>query len=365
MQQRSKPKKRALRAVIFLLVAALLYGVLTDVLSVNNPTDQRHIRGFYYEPKNSLDVVMIGASELYTGFCAPLAWEKHGFTSYSLCVSSMPSCLYRSMLNEVLRRQKPKVIVVEINAFLYDFDEKDTRIGLHKWLDNIPLSVNKVRTIRSLVPQDERSPYYFRMEKYHNKWRTPSIWSSALAQRILMQRAGCSLTKGLEVVPNICTDNVEPKFIDMSAANEQILRDFCAYAKSLGVENLLFVRFPHRSMIADPSVLPRVEQVINDCGYSFLDLDTNAEALGLDRYHDFCDTEHMNVFGMEKFTAWFGQYLAEHYDLSGTRSDRVTSQWNRCAAFVNKMLPVCEQQTQSENCTAFLNEFSPEFRAYR
>ena len=365
MQQRSKPQKRALRAIIFLLVAALLYGVLTDVLSVNNPADQRHIRGFYYEPKNSLDVVMIGASELYTGFCAPLAWEQYGFTSYPLSVSSMPSCLYRSMLDETLRRQKPKVIVVEINAFLYDFDEKDTRVGLHKWIDNMPMSINKVRAIQSLVPRGERSPYYFRMEKYHKYWRTPSVWGGALAQRLMMQRAGGSLTKGLEVIPNIRTDNVEPKYIDMSAENEQILRDFCAYAKSLGVENLLFVRFPHRSMVADPSVLPRMAQVIGECGYPFLDLDTDAESLGLDRYHDFGDTEHMNVFGMEKFTAWFGQYLTEHYDLSGPHSDRVAARWDRCADFVDKMLPICEQKTPSEDAKTCLNEFSPELLAYR
>ena len=91
MQSRTKSKNRALRAVIFLLVAALLYGVLTDVLSVNNPTDQRHIRGFYLEPKNSLDVVLIGASELYTGYCAPRAWKTCGFTSYPLSVSSAPA----------------------------------------------------------------------------------------------------------------------------------------------------------------------------------------------------------------------------------------------------------------------------------
>lgn len=365
MQQCSKSKKRALRAVVFLLVAALLYGALADVLSVNNPADQRHIRGFYYEPKNSLDVVMIGASELYTGFCAPLAWEKHGFTSYSLCVSSMPSCLYRSMLAEALRRQKPKVIVVEINAFLYDFDEKDTRIGLHKWLDNIPMSINKVRTIRSLVARGERSPYYFRLEKYHNKWHSPSIWGSALMQRLMMQRAGGSLTKGIEVIPNICTENVEPKYVSMSTENEQILRDFCAYAKSVGVQNLLFVRFPHRGMVDDKTVLPHMKQVINDCGYPFLDLDTHAETLGLDRYHDFGDAEHMNIYGMETFTVWFGQYLKEHYNLSGPHSDRVAARWNRCAAFVDNMLPICKQMTQSGNAAEYLNEFSPELLAYR
>ena len=143
MQQRSKPKKRALRAVIFLLIVVLLYSAAANVLSVNNTWDMRHIRGFYLEPQDSLDVVMLGASELYTGFSSPLAWQQYGFTSYPLAVSSMPSCLYDSMLTETMRRQTPKVVVVEINGFLYDFNQDETDTGLHKWLDNIPMSRNK------------------------------------------------------------------------------------------------------------------------------------------------------------------------------------------------------------------------------
>lgn len=72
MQQRSKPQKRALRAVIFLLIVVLLYSAAANVLSVNNTWDMRHIRGFYLEPQDSLDVVMLGASELYTA-CYPSA----------------------------------------------------------------------------------------------------------------------------------------------------------------------------------------------------------------------------------------------------------------------------------------------------
>lgn len=357
-------KSTALRAVIFLLIVVLLYGACTDVLSVNNARDMCHVRGFYLEPKNSLDVVFLGASELYTGFCAPLAWEKYGFTSYPLAVSSMPACLYRPMLAETLRRQKPKIIVVEINAFLYDFDQQDTASGLRRWLDNTPMSANKFRTIRALVPGAERMSYFLRLEKYHSNWRSLRVWGSALTQRLTLQRTGCSLTKGLEVIPKIDTDDVEPKFIDMSAENEQALRDFCAYAKSLGVENLLFVRFPHRGAVADPTVLPRVQSVIAECGYPFLDLDTDAASLGLDPYHDFADTEHMNVFGMERFTDCFGRYLTEHYDLSGAHSDRVAARWDRCADFVRKMLPACEQETPSDT-TSYFNEFSPEFRAWR
>ena len=71
----------------------------------------------------------------------------------------------------------------------------------------------------------------------------------------------------------------------------------------------------------------------------------------------------MNVFGMEKFTAWFGQYLSEQYDLTAAHSDKVTAEWARCAEFVAHMLPICKQKTPGDGGN--YNEFSPEFSVYR
>ena len=219
MQQRSKPQKRALRAVIFLLIVVLLYSAAANVLSVNNTWDMRHIRGFYLEPQDSLDVVMLGASELYTGFSSPLAWQQYGFTSYPLAVSSMPSCLYDSMLTETMRRQTPKVVVVEINGFLYDFNQDETDTGLHKWLDNIPMSRNKAQTIADCVPKDQQSSYFFRLEKYHDTWIEPDVWGGAAKDQLTMRRTGYSLTKSFEVIPKVETGERQVKSLELSAEN--------------------------------------------------------------------------------------------------------------------------------------------------
>ncbi len=342
MQQRSKPQKRALRAVIFLLIVVLLYSAAANVLSVNNTWDMRHIRGFYLEPQDSLDVVMLGASELYTGFSSPLAWQQYGFTSYPLAVSSMPSCLYDSMLTETMRRQTPKVVVVEINGFLYDFNQDETDTGLHKWLDNIPMSRNKVQTITNCVPKDQQSSYFFRMEKYHDTWIEPDVWGGAAKDQLTMRRTGYSLTKSFEVIPKVETGERQVKSLELSAENEQTLRDFCERAKQLGVENVLFVRFPHRTVLSNPSVLSQLADIVREYGYSFLNCDEQMDSIGLELDGDFCDNEHMNVFGMEKFTAWFGQYLSEQYSLTAAH---------------------CEQKTPGDGGN--YNEFSPEFSVYR
>ena len=178
-----------------------------------------------------------------------------------------------------------------------------------------------------------------------------------------MRRTGYSLTKSFEVIPKVETGERQVKSLELSAENEQTLRDFCERAKQLGVENVLFVRFPHRTVLSDPSVLSQLADIVREYGYGFLNCDEQMDSIGLELDGDFCDNEHMNVFGMEKFTAWFGQYLSEQYDLTAAHSDKVTAEWARCAEFVAHMLPICEQKTpgDSEN----YNEFSPEFSVYR
>lgn len=104
------PKQHAkrntvLRVIAFLLIVALVYGALTRLLTINSITEQQYIRSFYLEPKNSLDVMILGASETFTDYCAPLAWQHAGFTSYPLAVSAAQGTLYASMLRESAKRQ--------------------------------------------------------------------------------------------------------------------------------------------------------------------------------------------------------------------------------------------------------------------
>ena len=102
--------RTALRAVTFVLIAVLGIGLISPAFVVNNEWDMRHVHGFFLEPEGSLDVVLIGASQLYTGYSAPLAWRDYGFTSYPLAVSNIPARLYGSLLTAAENRRRPKLI---------------------------------------------------------------------------------------------------------------------------------------------------------------------------------------------------------------------------------------------------------------
>ena len=124
MKQNRSKRKTIVRVIAFLLIAALIYGALTRLLTVNNATEQQYVRSFYLEPKDSIDVMILGASETFTDYCAPLAWQQAGLTSYPLAVSAAQGTIYPSMLREAAKRQSPGVYVVEVNGFLYTAAER-------------------------------------------------------------------------------------------------------------------------------------------------------------------------------------------------------------------------------------------------
>ena len=173
---RNSKTRTALRAVIFVLIAVLGIGLISPAFVVNNEWDMRHMHGFFLEPEDSLDVVLIGASQLYTGYSAPLAWRDYGFTSYPLAVSNIPSRLYGSLLTEAVNRQHPKLIVVDIDGFLTDEDPEKLEANLRKWLDNMPWSRNKIETIRTCVPAELQTSFYFNIAKYHANWYQIDSW---------------------------------------------------------------------------------------------------------------------------------------------------------------------------------------------
>ena len=289
MTKRPISKSRtAVRALIFVLIAALGIGLISPMLVANNDWDKRHVHGFFLEPEDSLDVVLIGASQLYTGYSAPLAWQQYGYTSYPLTVSNIPARLYGSLLTEAVDRQHPKLIVVDIDGFINDENPETLEANLRKWIDNIPWSRNRLETIRTCVPRELQTSFYFNIAKYHANWYQVGKWVPVQRRLHIMDETGCSLTKGVETVCKSLSADFEPDVrpLTLSAANEQYLRAFCAQAQSLGVQTL-FLRTPHRTQTTDPGVFDDVAAVVGEYGYDLLDLHDAFDTIGLDRCADF------------------------------------------------------------------------------
>lgn len=339
-----KTKARWKGILAFTGIFLVLFLVVSDIMSVSDCTSLANIRGFYMEPKNSLDVAMIGPSEFYADYSATQAWQEYGYTSYSLAVAGVPGNLYQSMLKEVQKRQSPKLVVFEVNGFLQGDDYFAREGQLHTWLDNIPWSENKIETIKEMIPENEQYSYFCKIAAAHNNWKDVGQVANCIAVKARMDLNGYSYTKGFGTYTKSC-DNVrssKEKKIQFTEKSQAYLSELLQYCRDSGVEHVLFVRFPHGRKIKNPEVLDQVADMVTSYGYDFLNLNDDLDELGIDPDTDFYNVEHLNVKGMEKLTTYFGDYLCQNYDIKGDHSAKEVAYWNTCAERTASMMTKCQ-----------------------
>lgn len=349
--------KRWIGYICFTLIAVMLWQGVSRCMVISDHTDIANIEGFYQEPKNSLEVVLMGQSELYADFSSTLAWRDYGFTSYNLSVGGITCNMYESVLEEIMKKQSPKVLVVNAQGFLAGEWTLEHEVFQRKWLDNMPLSRNWWRTIQREIPKEEREKYYWNFENYHNGWKTPIELLKCNAIRARIRIEGKSYLKGFgsTIRKNNGEGLAEENTYEFSKRAELYLEKFVECARKHNVEHILFVCLPHqqRNTESGEIALERFEEKVNALSCDYLNMDKGYETIGIDDKNDFSDKEHMNAYGLEKFTKYFGAYLMENYAIGSTSEamkPQEVNSWNQCAKITQKVVDACKQDMENGIC---------------
>ena len=293
------------------------------------------IRRFYQEEENSLDVVFLGASDVFSGFSPALAYEECGFTSYMYAIDANPGALYKYQLKEVLSTQKPQKIFVEVNGFLYDqpMDEERLRI----FTENIPFSLNELEAILRFKEEDKLGTL-FPFIIYHGDWEKGRGLLDQVEWRLSTSRTP-SVLKGIITCTTI--DKTLPEDVVLSQEQmaamkigEQALEEFLAFCREEDLENIVFVRFPHKSADKQKMLVDQIENRVRECGYSFLNLEEHKEAMGLDVLQDYYNSEHLNIYGQSKLTTYLGDMIVNEYGVVPmAQSEKNRLHWETCTAY--------------------------------
>ncbi|MCH5274578.1 MAG: SGNH/GDSL hydrolase family protein [Lachnospiraceae bacterium] len=327
--------KNAIKAMVFILLFLVMLRSLTYMLRTNGPIKDIFV-GFYAEPEDTIDVVMIGSSPVYPCYAAPQLWGEHGIAAYPLSsnVQRPKAAVY--LVKEALKTQSPSLFIFELRQFTaadsymmtyyMEFSRGVT--------DNLKYSVNRIDMIRALVPEEDRYSYYFDIFKYHSNWR--SLILSDQRTAFIYERL--HPLKGLliheEVVPGEKKDYSDiTEELAIPPEQEEVLCELMTYLK----ENELQALF-----IVSPMVLTKeltmqfnyMERIITENGGTFLDLNDYYEEIGLDFARDFYDGgSHTNASGSEKCTAFLGAYLEENYHFTDKRGDEAYAEWDVAYAY--------------------------------
>ena len=295
-----------LRVISFAVVVILLLiasGKLCDPIRLGLQDSvserERYLLHLLSEPEEMVDVAILGDSESYTLVSTYQLWKEAGIASYIGGQSGQWIGESYFSLKKILKRQSPKVLILETNEF---FSRGDASV---------------IKDAAKSAQEFARQ--MFPILKYHRFWKMepadPKL-QTTIFNGFELRAAVTPYTGGGYMH---ATDDRTPVTFITRYYLDKIKRLCDAHGTKL-----LFVTAPSPVNLAVP----------------YLDLNLNTEELGIDWNLDTLDGgDHLNYTGCQKATAYLQRYMQTHYTLPDRRKDARYETWNKRAAEFEKLLP--------------------------
>lgn len=301
-----------IKMIAFVMVFVVIVGVLGVAFTPKKSDPGSGItnsnaRGFYGEPKNSIDVLILGDSNAYSA-CSPMyIWNKYGIPTYVAAEGFQNVTGASNLLDEVLTCQKPKLVVFDVNML---WTGKTTLKKVENNLKNMAYK-------------------YLPLAQYHNRWKSMDVKEMFEAKDYTYRSASRGQYLSMEVKPftgqskMVKTDVVE----DIPEVSRVLLDKLISKCNENGIK-MMFVETPtakswnyarHNAMV----------KYAKQKKIDFVDMNTLEGKYAIDWSTDTRDGgRHLNCEGAEKVSAYLGKYISEHYSFKDKRDLEKYVDWN-------------------------------------
>ena len=336
------PKKtlwlRALCIVIALAILAAIPAVLTPILLPKYLTVSKEgsLTEEYYASvaETDHDVLFVGDCEIFESFVPAVLWEEYGISAYLRGGAQQLVWHSYYMLEDALRYETPKAVVFNVYALKYGEPQKEAYNRMA--LDGMEWSSVKAEAIFASMTEEEHFiDYVFPFLRYHSRWSelTAEDFTYAWQDKPLVSDSGYLMQTGVvpadtqaEVTPEPLFD---PNLPATAMAYLDKMRELCA---EKGIE-LILVKAPtnfwryHWYDEWDQQITDYAETH----GLAYYNLIPKSAEMGLDMSTDTYDGgAHLNVYGAEKLTRYFGEILRDTHAIPDRRGEGDTAAvWQR------------------------------------
>jgi len=357
-----------LRVFIFLILFTLCFNSVSKIFvpkGENNSSawTSHTTKAYIGEKQNSIDVLLVGNSNLYRGFSPIACWTDYGVSS---CDSGKPKQTPQgafSILVDALRYQKPKVIVLETDLLFVTHRklnikkilspektlvEKGFRSDLAKIDNDIETKLNcyipkLVKTGYAKFLDRVESAfeteinYYFPLLKYHYRWDSLQIkdLSSIKGNWHFADKGFITSTARKPYKGGFKYMTVNAKTpLPLKADSLQYLNKIVELCKQKNIK-LVLLSIPSAKSwsISKHTTIAEYAKANN---LEFIDYNVNKKNnIGFNWLKDTYDGGmHLNIYGAHKVTRFFGKYLKENFQLADHRGDPAYAQWKADVNFL-------------------------------
>lgn len=342
--------KKAYRFLVVLVLIVFSFFIFKKVslivqvygTEVDNP--DRRACLFFSLPDDSVDCIFVGTSHVFCSYNPQQIYDETGLTSVCLATSgqSFQSSYY--LLKEALRKQTPKVVIMDLSniAVAANYDIQNFRLHFSSGISALPdYSINKVLAYNEIRNMNygysdkitiydcygilEYRADYDRekggIHEFINLLFNPSKEYKALGyfttEHVFPQNELISNIKSEKRIE--LTDTIEFRYYKQI---EELL-------EKKGIQLVMVRSLYNRPDFDDCQLLEQFFDYLNDNQVPYIDFFKLQKEIGIDLKTDFQDSDHLNCWGSEKTTKFIGNYLKDNFSFEKCANDKKHEPWNR------------------------------------
>jgi hypothetical protein len=257
--------------------------------------------------------MFFGPSHAYAAFSPLVIWEETGIKSYVFSTQQQPLWATYTYIKEALKTQSPALIVLECRMALgdkeYYMEEGDDKAVTYPYMDDLPLSWNKVElAVQSAPEPEERFGLLFNFMMYHSRWN--DLHREDFTFRRDEARdpyKGFVMLEPQEPLQPRPASETVTQAVPLLEKNQYWLEEIIKLCQEEGIE-LWLIKSPSNLELEEKALLNTVEETARRYNVPFHDFNVDYADIGLDESM-FFDAHHLDALGAGKFSRYFAHIL--------------------------------------------------------
>ena len=322
---------------LFLALIIVSGYLVSSILSIKSDHGVNQQDGMYWQPKNTINAVMMGTSHVHCGINTGLLWEKYGIASYDYSGAEQPLWMTYFFLKELYKYQSPEVVVVDMYAPAR-FKEDYQYDWIAQNIYGMKFSLNKMQMLAVSVEPRRMHEYFPAFAVYHSRYDSLEkedfenfFWNSQ--QKEAFKGYTPYWNKEKQNCPQIQTKVSG----GLTHKSEVYLRKIINLTRKKG-SRLILITVPYIFTEEDQQTYNQIKEISEEEGVPFINYNEYYEKMGLNFEEDFNDFSHLNYWGSCKFTDYFGSYLSSEQGLPDQRGEAGYESWDDNVEMIQKEL---------------------------
>lgn len=337
----------------FLLILATVLMCVNNIVMHKAPYGITQYKAFYEQEKDSIDVLFVGTSHVYSDIDPAYVYDECGVLSYDLATGGATVSASYYSIKQALEYQRPDVIVFELFGISQNILTQRAIVDATYGIRN---PIIKYASLKENIGDNSFIDFYMAFPWYHSLYN--SVDRSDFKDYEYIQNIGRKIYlyspeevqsyKGTTILPGttpgvpVDISGIESEYeIDETA--ETYLNDMIRLCKEKNIE-LCFLVSPFLG--ESETFCGQVNYVRNNIAVpndiKLIDAARHVQDIGIDWSTDASESSHLNYKGAEKYSRWLSRQLVDLYGLQDCHGKTASESWEQSLRWENEVYGVFE-----------------------